>query len=310
MSNKYLVTGAGPIGSTVALALANQGHSVTLATRSGKGPEHPGITKTHADVLQPTQLVPVIDGTTAVFHCIHAAYSVRAWSQTLPAAEELMLALAGKHGIPVIFPESLYSYSNPEKIMKEDSPRDATGGKRGIRTALLDARATSNTNTVSVVASDYYGPFAQTAHAGTRMLEALHNDKRLVAIGNPVAAHSFTYLPDLAAAMIRAAQREDLWNSVLHAPTTPPASQRAMLEAYAVAARLPAPKISGAPGWLLRAAGVIHPATRELAEMAYQFDKPFVMDSQHSQALLRLSPTPLAEGALQTVRWWNATHSN
>lgn len=310
MPNKYLVTGAGPIGCTVALALANQGHSVTLASRSGKGPEHRGIKKIRADALQPTQLETAIDGASAVFHCIHAAYSAKAWAQTLQAAEESILALAGKHGIPVIFPESLYSYSNPREVMKEYSPRNATGGKRGIRTALLHTRAISGTNTVSVVASDYYGPFAQMAHAGTRMLQAVYNSRHLVAIGNPVAPHSFTYLPDLAAAMIRAAQREDLWNNVLHAPTAPPASQQTMLEAFSVAAERQTPKILGISGGFLRVAGLVHPATRELAEMAYQFDRPFVMDSEHSQVLLGLSPTPLAEGALRTVEWWRTTQSN
>ncbi|PQZ93620.1 epimerase [Arthrobacter sp. MYb227] len=304
MPNKYLVTGAGPIGCTVALTLANQGHNVTLASRSGNGPEHRGIKKIRADALQPTQLDAAVDGANAVFHCIHAAYSAKAWAQTLPVAEEAILALAGKHGIPVIFPESLYSYSKPGEVMREDSPRNATGGKRGIRTALLHARAASDTNTVSVVASDYYGPYAQMVHAGTRMLEAVHSGRRLVAVGNPIVPHSFTFLPDLAAAMIRAALREDLWNNVLHAPTAPPASQQAMLEAFAEAAGRPAPKISGISGHLLRAAGLVHPATRELAEMAYQFDKPFAMNSAHSQALLGLSPTLLAEGARRTVEWW------
>ena len=129
-----------------------------------------------------------MDGATAVFHCIHAAYSAKAWTETLPRAEELVLAAAGERGIPVVFPESLYSYSNPEQPMAEDSPRNAAGGKRGVRTALLNARAASGTNTVSVVASDFYGPRVETAHAGARMLESVFGGRRLLAIGNPVAA--------------------------------------------------------------------------------------------------------------------------
>ena len=194
--------------------------------------------------------------------------------------------------------------------MTEKSPRDATGGKRGIRTELLNARSASTTNTVSIVASDFYGPFGRMAHAGARMLESVFHGRRLLAIGNPDLPHSFTYLPDLAAAMIRAAQRPELFNGVLHAPTLPPLSQRAMAKAYAAAAGLPAPKVSGIPGNVLRAAGLLHPATRELAEMTYQFDRPFVMDSLESQSLLGLHPTALAEGAQKTVDWWREEGPN
>ncbi|MGL3804631.1 NAD-dependent epimerase/dehydratase family protein [Paeniglutamicibacter sp. R2-26] len=304
MSTHYLVTGSGPVGTTVALELAGKGHSVVLATRSGGGPEHPGIRRMQADVLDPEQLAGAMDGARAVFHCIHAAYTARAWHETLPAADEEVLAAAGARGIPVVFPESLYSYSDPSHPMAEDSPRNAAGGKRGVRTALLAARAASATDTVSVVASDFYGPHVTTAHAGSRMLEAVFGGRRLTAIGNPHLPHSFTYVPDLAAAMVRAAELPELWNTVIHAPTAPPESQRAMLEAYAAAADRPAPGITGLPGWLLRAIGAVHPATRELAETAYQFDAPFVMDSARSQALLGLSPTRLADGAATTVAWW------
>ncbi|MFF5791008.1 NAD-dependent epimerase/dehydratase family protein [Paeniglutamicibacter sp. NPDC012692] len=308
MSNHYLVTGSGPVGTTVALALANNGHSVVLATRSGGGPEHPAIRRMRADALDPAQVAAAMAGATAVFHCIHAAYSARAWAETLPRAEELVLAAAGDRGIPVLFPESLYSYSNPERPMAENSPRNAAGGKRGVRTALLNARAASGTHTVSVVASDFYGPHVENAHAGARMLESVFAGRRLLAVGNPAQPHSFTYMPDLAAAMVRAAEREDLWNTVLHAPTAQPSSQRAMAEAYAAAADRPAPKVTGMSGGILRAIGLVHPATRELAEMAYQFDNPFMMDSTRSESLLGLSPTPLADGARATVDWWRETH--
>ncbi len=41
MSNIEIVTGAGPVGLTVALQLAEQGRQVRVLTRSGSGPDHP-----------------------------------------------------------------------------------------------------------------------------------------------------------------------------------------------------------------------------------------------------------------------------
>ena len=39
MNQTLVVTGAGPVGSTVALQLADQGHRVRLLTRSASGPD-------------------------------------------------------------------------------------------------------------------------------------------------------------------------------------------------------------------------------------------------------------------------------
>ena len=125
-------------------------------------------------------------------------------------------------------------------------------------------------------------------------------------LGSLDQPHSWTYVPDLAAAMVRASQRPDLWNTVLHAPTNAPLTQRQMIAAFVRAAGTPTPRLATVPGWLLRAAGVVHPPTRELAVMQYQLEQPFVMESGKSQALLDLAPTPVEEMATQTIAWWRA----
>lgn len=301
----FVVTGAGPVGWTVAEQLAAAGHRVRVLTRSGSGPDHPRIEKMAVDVSDPAQLGELFRGAKAVFHCIHGSqYSAKVWAEELPGAEQTVLAAAGKAGAVVVFPESLYSYSEPERPMTEEGPREAQGGKRGIRTALLKARAASRTDTASVVAGDFFGPRVRGAHAGERMVKPVLAGKFLLVIGNAGLPHSFTYVPDLAAAMIRAAQDPGLWNRVWHAPTGPALSQRQIAEAFAAAAGARTPRVAAVPGWALRAMGLLSPGTRELAETLYQFEKPFVMDSRASEAALGLQPTPLQEAAAATVAWW------
>ncbi|XAS67160.1 NAD-dependent epimerase/dehydratase family protein [Micrococcaceae bacterium Sec5.7] len=308
MSELYVVTGAGPVGWTVAEQLAEQGHRVRVLTRSGSGPDHVLIEKTEADASDPARLGEAFAGATAVFHCIHgSAYSATSWERELPQAEQAVLAAAHGAGAVVVFPESLYSYSEPDSLMSEDSPREARTGKRGIRVKLLEARATSPANTVSVVAGDFFGPRVRTAHAGERMVPSVLSGKRLQVIGSADRPHSFTYIADLAAAMIRAAQTPAVWNQVLHAPTGPAVTQRELATEFAAAAGVPAPEVGVLPGWVLRAAGVVSADARELAEMLYQFQRPFVMDSKASEAALGLAPLPLSRAAAATVAWWRAT---
>ncbi|WP_433608621.1 NAD-dependent epimerase/dehydratase family protein [Prescottella agglutinans] len=305
MSNLQVVTGAGPVGWTVAEQLADAGHDVRVLTRSGSGPVHPRIERRQVDVSDPAALAPALDGATAVFHCIHgSAYDARAWERELPAAEQVVMDAAQRVGAVVVFPESLYSYGRPTGPMTEDSPRDATTGKLGVRTRLLAARAAHPVPTVSVVASDFFGPHVRTAHAGERMVPSVLAGKTIRVMGRADVVHSFTYVPDLAAAMIAAAHDARLWNTVLHAPTAPAVTQRQMVGILADAAQVPAPKVGTLPGWLLRTVGAVHRPTRELAETLYQFEAPFVMDSHRSEQLLGLAPTPLDAAAAETVRWW------
>ena len=301
----HVVTGAGPVGSTVALQLAEAGHQVRLLTRSGSGPEHPSIDRRKVDVSLVDGLVEHFGGAVAVHHCIHgSAYSAKTWRAELPAAERVVLDAAGRVGAVVVFPESLYSYGAVDGPMSEDLPRNATRGKLGVRAELLRARDAHSTPTVSVVASDFYGPLVRMAHAGERLVPALLAGRRVTMVGSLDLPHSFTYVPDLARAMIRAAQAPDLWNQVLHAPTAPAPTQRELAQAITTAAHLPAPRLSALPAWVLKVAGLVHGESRELAETSYQFAAPFEMDSTHSERLLGLSPTPMDVAAKETVDWW------
>jgi nucleoside-diphosphate-sugar epimerase len=307
MTELQIVTGAGPVGWTVAEQLAAQGQPVRVLTRSGSGPDHPLVERRRVDVSQRHLIEAEFEGAAAVFHCIHGStYRAKTWAAELPAAEQAVLSAAGDAGAVVVFPESLYSYDRPHPAMAESSSRDAAGGKRGIRTQLLQARAASATPTVSVAASDFFGPRVRNAHAGERMVPAVLAGKTIRVMGRPDEPHSFTYVPDLAAAMIAASQQPAVWNSVLHAPTGPAATQAGLVQAFAEAAGVPTPKVGALPGWLVRTLGAVLPDVRELAETLYQFEEPFVMDSVRTQSVLGLSPTPLADAAAETVRWWRS----
>lgn len=307
MKDVHVVTGAGPVGWTVAEQLAEQGKNVRILTRSGTGPEHPLVDRVTADVQDPAQVRDALAGAIAVFHCIHgSSYTADAWQAELPQAEQAVLAAAGEAGAVVVFPESLYSYSEPGRPMTEAGPRAAEGGKRGVRTQLLEARADSPTNTVTVVAGDFFGPRVKTSHAGERLVPAVLAGKKVWVIGSTDQPHSFTYVPDLAAAMIHTAATPSLWNGVWHAPTGPAITQRRLATAFTEAGGVAAPKVAAVPGWVLRALGVFSKDMREVAEMLYQFEEPFVMDSTASEAALGLAPTPLPEAAAATVAWWRA----
>jgi nucleoside-diphosphate-sugar epimerase len=308
MSSIHVVTGAGPVGSTVALQLADSGQRVRLLTRSGSGPEHPLVECRRVDVSRPEQLDAAFEGAGVVHHCIHASrYDASTWRAELPVAERHVLDAAGRAGAVVVFPESLYSYGPVDGVITEDTPRTASTGKLGVRTALLAQRAASPTPTISVAASDFYGPAVRTALAGERLVPTVLAGHTVRVVGSLDQPHSFTYVPDLAAAMIRAAATPELWNSFLHAPTAPPLTQLELVEQVALAAGVPVPRTAVMPAWVLRAVGLVSRDIRGLEETRYMVTRPFVMDSTASAERLGLAPTPLGTGLKETVEWWRTT---
>lgn len=305
MNQLHVVTGAGPVGTTVALQLADQGHRVRILTRSGSGPEHPLVERRKTDVSRADGLAEAFADAVAVHHCIHGSrYAAATWRAELLPAEQVILEAAGRAGAVVVFPESLYAYGVVDGPITEDLPRNATVGKPGVRTELLRARAASTTPTVSVAASDFFGPLVRTAHAGDRMVPTILAGRTMRVVGSLDQPHSFTYVPDLAAAMIRAAADPALWGSVLHAPTAAPVTQRQLIEAFAHAAGVPVPKVGTIPAGLLRLIGLVHGDTRELAEMSFQLTAPFVLDSSRSEERLGLKPTAFDTAVQATVDWW------
>src|SRR6476469_7622504 len=71
MSDLHVVTGAGPVGWTVAEQLARAGQEVRVLTRSGSGPEHPLIERRAVDVSDAVAFAAAARGARAVFHCVH-----------------------------------------------------------------------------------------------------------------------------------------------------------------------------------------------------------------------------------------------
>ena len=63
----------------------------------------------------------------------------------------------------------------------------------------------------------------------------------------------------------------------------------------------PRAKVRAIPPLVLRAMALVNPTVRELLEMQYQFDEPFIVDSTDITTLLGAVATPMERGLEQTV---------
>ena len=304
---KHVIVGAGQVGGGLAETLAERGHEVTLVTRSGSGPERPGISRVAADAADVAVMRRVTEGADVLYNCMNPRY--HRWPIDWPPVAASLLAAAESSGAVLVTLGCLYGYGPVDGPMTEDLPLAATGTKGRVRARMWEemraAHEAGRVRATEVRASDYYGPrSSDQSYLGPRLLEPLFAGKTGLVLSDPDIPHSYTYLPDVVRALAAAAEEERAWGRPWHVPTAPPFTIREYAVRVCEAAGLPAPRLRRLPSWALKAAGLGSPFLRELGETRYQFDRPYVLDSAASQAVLGFTPTPVEDAVKETVTWW------
>jgi nucleoside-diphosphate-sugar epimerase len=98
-------------------------------------------------------------------------------------------------------------------------------------------------------------------------------------------------------------EREEALGQAWHVPNAPAVSTRRFIEL--IFAELGQPtKITRMGALTLRLGGIFIPEAREMVEMMYEFQKPFVVDSSKFTQAFGDHATPLEDAISQTVTWY------
>ncbi|GAA0368972.1 NAD-dependent epimerase/dehydratase family protein [Streptomyces blastmyceticus] len=302
----HVVIGFGPTGSATARLLAERGCSVRVVTRSGGHPE-PGIEHVALDATDPTRLTDAARGAAAIYNC--AAPPYHRWTHDWPPLAQSVNKAAEATGAVLVLLGNLYGYGPVNGRMTEDLPLTATGPKGRVRAAIwkqaLELHEQGRVRAVEVRASDFFGPgVTDGGHLAARAVPQLLHGKPVTVLGNPDTPHSWSYVPDIAGALVEVAGHERAWGRAWHVPTAPPLSVREMLAELAGQAQVKQVPVRRMPPAVLRALSLFSPLLRELAEVRYQFDRPFVMDSTAYCTEFIASATPVDEQFKTTTQWW------
>ena len=127
--------------------------------------------------------------------------------------------------------------------------------------------------------------------------------KRQDFIGNPGLLHTYSYVPDIAAGLATLGTDARAVGEVWHLPGPATGTTQALLDLVAAEVGHPV-GIRPVPKLAVRALALVNPTLRELAEMSYQFDQPFVLDTSKYQAAFGAAGTPLAAAVAATVAWY------
>ncbi|MGW2561537.1 NAD-dependent epimerase/dehydratase family protein [Streptomyces sp. NPDC001514] len=301
-----VVIGLGPAGAATARLLAEKGHSVRVITKSGRSRE-PGIEHVALDATDSKRLIEAAQGATAIYSC--AAPPYHRWASEWPQLALSVCAAAEATGAVLVMLGNLYGYGPVDGPMTEELPLAATGPKGRVRAAVWEQaqklHEQGRIKAVEVRASDFFGPgVTDGGHLAARVVPRLLRGKPVSTLGDPDAPHSWSYLPDVARALVEVAGEERAWGRAWHVPTEPALSTREMVDRLAAQCEMGPVAVRRLSPAVLGVVSVVSPLIRELKEIRYQFDHPFVVDSSAYEAEFAVRATPIAEQVKVTVDWW------
>jgi nucleoside-diphosphate-sugar epimerase len=272
----------------LARLLVERGEQVRVITRSGGGPD--GVERVAADAK--AGLKQYVEGATAIYSCAGPAYDK--WSTEWPAINNALIEAAETSGAVLVSTGNLYGYGAVDGPMTEQLPLRPNTVKGRVRAQLwtdaLAAHEAGRIRTAEVRGSDYLGAGAVSPFSVT-VLPKVIAGKRGMMPGDLDAPHSWTYVGDVARTLIAVADDENAWGRAWHVPTPEPVSVRRLAARAAELAGAPAAKVASMPTVVLRLAGLVDASARELVEMLYQWQRPFVVDSTAATVAFGIEPT-------------------
>ena len=307
-SELHVVFGTGQVGSYLVDRLLAHGVRVRTVRRSAEASRHPMHEAVQADILDRDATVRAAAGAAVVYQCTNAPY--HEWPTKLPLLYRHIAAAAQAAHARLVVLDNVYAVG-ATGTFDEDTPERPCSRKGALRKQLADElRALHARGDVAVAigrASDFFGPGVEEATLlHTRAIGQLLTGQSIDLIGDIDQPHSWSYAPDVAEGLLRLGLRPDLAGQTLHLPVLPAQSGRSLLTALAAELGVPL-RTRRMPTWMLRIAGWFSPLMRELPEMQYPFEAPFVMADARARALLDMQPTPLDEQIRATAAWLNAS---
>ncbi|MBC8072552.1 MAG: NAD-dependent epimerase/dehydratase family protein, partial [Deltaproteobacteria bacterium] len=256
------------------------------------------------DIRDPELARRATEGAAVVYDCMNPAY--HRWPQELLPMGAGALAGAQQAGAKLVALDCLYMYGRVSGPMREDSPLAPCSRKGELRVQLAELRMdASRRGDVSVAigrASDFFGAGLPNTMFSDRFFERILAGKPGECFGNPDLPHAFSYADDVARGLLTLGTHDDAFGKVWHLPTLPAESPRNLVRRLGAALGV-AGEVTGVPRWMVRAMGVFSPLMREIVEMQYQYEQPYLLDDSRFVAAFGEVATPIEQQIAEVAAW-------
>lgn len=206
-----------------------------------------------------------------------------------------------------MFADNMYSYGNWRgNVLTEDLLHNAQTEKGKIRAAVIHKFANSpiNERVTIVKSSDFIGMRIVKGIFGVGFLNDIFANKTVNLFGNPKLPHHFSFINDFAKAMLLVAFENDTYNTIWHVPNAPAITPFDWLRLFEQSTSLNI-KHRTVPKLAIQLLGLFNPFIKELSELSYQFEYPYLIDS--SKFIKRFGDISTKPEVIvqQTIEWYN-----
>ncbi|MCZ3386413.1 MAG: NAD-dependent epimerase/dehydratase family protein [Actinomycetia bacterium] len=299
----HVVFGVGQVGRALATHLLAAGGTVRSVSLTRPPTLPDGIEWRCADANDHDAAENAATGAAVIYQCLNAPYTQ--WPQRFPALQQGVLNAAERCGALLVTLENLYGYGPTGGLaMTEALPLTATTVKGRTRAAmtqtLLDASEAGRVQIAIGRAADLFGAGVTQSALGDQVFAKAAAGKRADFIGNPDLLHTYSYVPDVAAGLAVLGTDDRAVGQVWHLPGPETVTTRQILDLIAAEVEHRV-AIRSVPTWALGALGIVSPMLRGLAEMSYEFEQPFVMDTAKFDTTFGHFGTPLGAAVAATI---------
>ena len=298
-ATEHVIFGSGAVGLATYDALRTRGITPRIINRSGTAGVPAEVEVIGGDATDLDFAVAVTEGATVIYQTLNPPYAQ--WVQQFPAMQATVLNAAQARGARLVSMENVYMYGRPNgRPLIEDRAYDAHTKKGKLRghmaLELLDAHRRGIVEVAIGRASDYFGPRGGAqSNLGDRLFPAAIAGRTATVLGDLDQPHTYTFIPDVGEGLAVLGEHPDAGGRAWHLPNDPHTqTTRQLVDTVYRQLGHPRGKVRSLPPTVLRAIGVFNPTVREIIEMQYQFQEPFVVDSSEMAQLLGLYATPLA----------------
>ena len=301
-----VVFGTGPVGYAVMNELLSHGRQVRMVNRHGKLEMPEGVELVQGDASNVSFTREACKDASIVYNCLNAPYTQ--WPEVFPPLQAGVIEGAANTNAKLVVMENVYMYGPTHgKPITEDLPYAATTRKGRVRAQMAqELLAVHRSGKVRVTigrASDFFGPGALSSNSGERIFRPALSGKAAQVVGNPDLLHTYTYVPDIGKGLVILSEHDEAFGKVWHLPSAQTLTTREFINMiYAETGH--SPRIHAVPNIVLKVLALFNPMMREVDEMRYEFEEPFVVDHTRFEQAFGNHITPLKEAIHTTVEWY------
>jgi nucleoside-diphosphate-sugar epimerase len=288
--------------------LVRRGEPVRMVNPRGQAAVHQGVEVLKGDGYSVESAREVTQGASVVYQCAQPPYYQ--WPQKFPALQTAILEAAATNGAKLVLAENLYMYGEVQGRIHEDLPYNARTRKGRVRAKMAEAAlAAHRAGRVRVAigrGSDFFGPGVLHSVLGARAIYPAFQGKMAQLFGKLDVPHTFTFIEDFGKALVILGENDGALGEVWHVPNDRPTiTQHELMTMFFEKIGKP-PKMKGMSKLVVMIGGVFVPAAREMVEMMYEFEKPFIVDSSKFENAFQMRATPIREAVCRTVEWFRS----